>query len=208
VTRVATGVLALALMAPAPVLSAAHEDIARIHPARGELVAFVGEQLSMGDAITYDCGPDCWVFDVQFKSRYRPLLWLEGGAGTEPVDVSIWGHTEIEAMDQRTALLFAFKGKSLQLARYRMYEVDPTVDGRWAHCGDFDNRHAALVRPIAFREDIVVENVSRWPAQRIAKAFPTPTYELRGDEVHCTRGIYVEDLVPIVAAQILDGADE
>jgi hypothetical protein len=206
VTRLATCVLALVLVAPS--FSAANDEVARVRPARGQLVAFVGEQLSMGDAIVYDCGPNCWVFDVQFKSRYRPLLWLEGGAGTESVDVSIWGHTEIDAMDHRTALLFAFKDKPLTLARYRMYAVDPTVDGRWAYCGDHYGDFASLLRPIAFRDDIVIENVSRWPAQRIAKAFPAPTYELRGDEVHCTRGIYVEDLVPVVAAQILESADQ
>lgn len=183
---------------------AAKDPVARAKPVvPPRLLVFVGEQLSIGDYQTFDCGPNCIAMDVVWSASYRPLQWLEGGPEPGPVEFSIAGHTEVAGMKHRTALLFVFDRPHRQLARYRIYGVDPTVDGRWAMCATDDARLAKLAQPVAFQDDVVVEDVSRWPAQRVAKEYPAPIYQRRGDRIHCTRGIYVEDLAPIVAREIL-----
>ena len=144
--------------------------------AKRDLIVFVGKRLSVKQQTAE---PDS--LDQKFEARYRVLQLVFGRYEGAEITFTAYDHYGIPPFAQDdTALMFVsrYEGR-LYHEKYQFFPVYPTVDGRWATCGDPDRwegrfHHGKLKRvPIKFAGKVIDEPTGR----------------------SCTDGNYVEDLL-------------
>ena len=146
--------------------------------AKRDLIVFVGKRLSVKKQAT-EAG--LYSMDEKFEARYRVLQLVFGRYESAEITFTVYDHYGIPPFAQyETALMFVTRHEGrLYHEKYQFFPVHPTVDGRWASCGDPDlwegRFHHGKLKPVPlkFAGQVTDETTGR----------------------PCTEGNYVEDLL-------------
>ena len=168
----------------------------------GELVVFVGEQLSYEDD-TMDCGDDCWVFDRWHKARYRVAEWVHGVPPGAEIEFSVAEHAPMVPFGQsRHALVFLEKtDDGFMLVKYQDVSVHPAAGGSFASCGPVyeEDANAPPLEDIVFEPTLVVDETARLSRDAWGELHDPRWHARVGDEIVCTRGVPVARIAPFMA---------
>ena len=153
--------------------------------AERDLIIFVGKRLSVTAQTNT---PDS--LDLKFEARYRVLKMVFGHYDGPEITFTVYDHRGFPAFARYdTALMFVSRHEGeLYHEKYQFIPVYPTVDGRWAGCGDpyrFEGRpvHRGNLKPVPINFTTTVRDGETGKP--------------------CTRGNYVEDLLSVKTNGVL-----
>jgi len=199
------------LLATAPAVVAAADDYSIVtqrvsEPGdAGEVLVFVGEQISY-ELLDLSCD-DCWVFDTWHTARYRVTEAIHGVRPGEELEFNVAEHAILVPFGHTSyALAFVERHDNhLALVKYQQVPVYPTQDLSFASCGPLDgasvdpgeplNPKYPELRDIDFSPRLVVDDTRRMSALGRQKAYDPRWHEVEGDEIVCSRGIPLAELV-------------
>jgi hypothetical protein len=160
------------LMSCVPGVSAPAETL----DAARDLIVFVGKKLSVTEQPAEENS-----LDSKFEARLRVLQRVFGRYDKPEITFTVYDHYgEPGFARYDTVLIFVarYEGK-LYHEKYQFFPVYPTVDGRWASCGNPDQWegrfHHGKLKPVSIK----------FAGKVVDEATGRP----------CTEGNYVEDLL-------------
>lgn len=172
----------------------------------GELYVFVGEQQSY-EPLDQSC-ERCWVFDTWHTARYRVAEWIHGFQPGTELEFDVAEHASMFPFGHsRYSLVFVERNNDgLALVKYQQEPVYPTEGLGFASCGPLDGGPKDPSKPldpegpeltdIVFAPKLVVDDSRRLSPLGRRQAHDPRWHEVIGDEVVCSRGVPVSELVP------------
>lgn len=187
-------------------------------------MAFVGEKIQVVEFDpAEDYAEEVLIMDSAFKARYRILELVHGEYDGETVDFKAYDHYGFPHFAKRNiAMLYLteYEG-ALYHVKYAFHDVYPTIDGRYAFCGNpyftFEEEDEIDPRPlerITFSPPVVMrisdhlmdeEDKEYYSDDEIAEHrakvyefFSAPDFEVKGDHATCKRGVYPDELFRII----------
>lgn len=185
-----------------------------------ETLVFVGELISI-EPMANPCEEEskrtgtlgCIIMDELYRARYRVVQPVAGTAANTEVAFQVADHYGFPAFANTPhALLFvAVTGDGNWLHKYQGIPMHRTTEGRWAACGEVDHRRiddalSPRAKPLAFAEPIARRDaVPRATWERMLPRWKErpDTYRITQEELHCLKGIPVQDTYEIVRQGVM-----
>lgn len=185
-----------------------------------ETLVFVGELISM-EPMANPCEEEskrigtlgCIIMDELYRARYRVVQPVAGTTANTEVTFQVADHYgfPVFANTPHALLFIAVTDDGNWLHKYQGVPMHRTEDSQWAACGEVDYRgvdealsHRA--KPLTFAEPIARRDaVPREVWKRMLprwKEHPD-TYRITKDELHCLKGIPVQDAYEIVRQGVM-----
>lgn len=181
----------------------------RIASAENNLIAFVGEKLSV-EQFEPNVDPGRVLMDVAFKARYRVLDVVYGDFKNDLIDFEAYDHYGRPAFEKhKFVFLFVSKhdGRFFH-QKYQYFPVFKTSSGSWAGCGSpykFEpeqHRGAFVSRDMSFTDDAYFEVRDLTPDE-LAQYFPRAHYDIRNGRAYCKMGNPVSELFEVKKQGVL-----
>jgi hypothetical protein len=148
-------------------------------------------------------------FDQAFKAKYKVVQNIYGDYKGEMIEFEAFDHYGFPPFAKYdNVLLFVseYKGK-LYHEKYQYFNVNKTIDGKWASCGDpyrFDdyNRKPIKSIPLKFDAPVFFDTGNLKPIQ-IQEIYPQPFFVIEENRAKCLMGAYVDDLFVVKKKGVL-----
>ena len=139
-------------------------------------------------------------FDNAYLAKYKVIENVYNDYDQETIEFLAFDHYGFPPFAKhKNVLLFIseYKGK-LYHEKYQFFDVNQTVDGRWASCGDpyrFDDYHRQKFEPavLEFNEPVAFD-LGKLSPEKVKENYPEPFFKIEGNRAVCLMGAFVEDL--------------
>ncbi len=165
------------------------------------LFVFVGEKIEVKE-FHPDAEEGIFIMDYAFKAKYRILKNVYGTFKQDTIEFIAYDHYGPPAFSEyKNVLIFvSFQEGEFYHEKYQFFDLYKTKEGKWASPYSSDDythpfNENTVVKPekINFSENVRYE-IKNADLNHIEQTFPSPFYQVKGNEVIPIYGNYIDEL--------------